>query len=128
MLKQGPCSSSIRPWSFEKAPLKTALLMQWELEAFFATSRLPLPQPVTGNFNSLLSLKNSLFFLTAAAKRSELCGRACSRETPHGSMPLYRAFPCNHNDFLALLLSIWSSNWPTARSFTADTPCQPFWP
>jgi hypothetical protein len=49
-------------------------------------NKLSLREPVTGNFNSLISRENSLFFLSPngqpwRAKHSELCS------TPCGAMP-----------------------------------------
>jgi hypothetical protein len=88
MLKQGPCWSPIEACSFVKAVLeKTALLCSGNSRRFprqgpRIINKLSLHEPVTGNLNSLLSRKNSLFFLglddlLLLPKRCKLCSMPC---------------------------------------------------
>jgi hypothetical protein len=103
MLKQGPYWSPIQPWAFVKAALKKLLYLcsgnsrHFSRQGHRKINKLSLLEPVTGNFNSLMSQENSLFFLSPdgrprLAKHSELCSMPSG--AMRGQEPKTSRFPC----------------------------------
>jgi hypothetical protein len=96
MLKQGPCCHQSQPWAFDKAAFKNCSIYVvgfWGVFRDKVTEKineLSLLELVTGNFNSLLSRKNSLFFFSPDGRHGGLstvnyavCQEApCMKESP----------------------------------------------
>jgi len=102
MLMEGPCWRTIQPWGLMKGALQncsTDVVGIWGAlrdEAKEKINKRSLLETVTGNFNSLMSQKDSLFYLsrTAPQKRLSTVNRAACQAAPRVREAQTSEFPC----------------------------------